>query len=184
MDEKDRLIISLLQRNGRVSFSKIAEKVGMTAMGVKKRVERLLRGDVRIKAMVNVEKICLAILAIEVENADAINEILERFKNCPRILRFFVTVGGYNLFAIVFSEDYESLESITIENCSLRSQKGIRRFEVYPVQEVYYEPYLDIKVVAEKQDNPPCGVSCVDCRRFVHQKCLGCPAIKLYRGVL
>lgn len=184
MDEKDRLIVSLLQRNGRVSFSKLAEKVGMTAMGVKKRVEKLLKGDIKIKAMINTESIYLAILAIEVESADAINEILERFKNCPRILRLFVTTGGYNLFAIVFSEDYESLESITLESCSLRASRGIRRFEVYPVQEIHYEPYLDIKVVAEKKDKPPCGVSCVDCRRFVHHRCLGCPAIKLYRGML
>ncbi len=184
MDERDRLIISLLQKNGRMSFSKIAEKVGMTAMGAKKRVEKLLNSNVKIKAMINAEEICLAILAIEIESADAMNAILERFKNCPRVLKFFVTTGGYNLFAIIFSEDHESLESITIENCSLRAQKGIRRFEVYPVQEIYYEPFLDIKVIAEKKEKPPCGVSCVDCRRFVHNKCLGCPAIKLYRGTL
>lgn len=184
MDEKDRLIISLLQRNGRMSFSKLAEKVGMTAMGTKKRVEKLLKNRIKIKAMLNVEKVCLAILAIEVENMDAMNAILERFKDCPRILRFFVTTGGYNLFAIVFSENYESLESITLENCSLRTQKGIRRFEVYPVQEVHYEAFLDVKVVAEKKENPPCGVSCADCKRFIHDRCLGCPAIKIYRGVL
>lgn len=184
MDEKDRLIVALLQKNGRMSFSKIAEKVGMTPMGVKKRVEKLLKGKAKVKALMNVDKIYLAILAIEVESSEAMNAILERFKDCPRIFRFFVTTGGYNLFAIVFSENYESLESITVENCSLRSQKGIRRFEVYPVQEVHYESFLDIRVVADKGENPPCGVTCEECRRFVQNRCLGCPAIKVYRGVL
>ncbi len=188
MDEKDRKLISLLQENGRVSFSKISEVIGLTPMGVKKRYEKLTKEDkVKVKALINVEKleILTAIVAMELESSEALEKMLNKFKNCPRIIKFFVTTGGYNLFALIFAEDYHSLESVSLEKCSLRSQEGVRRFEMYPIQEVHYEPFLDLKVVPEKKlKYAPCGVHCGDCKRYEENRCLGCPATVYYRGKL
>ncbi len=186
MDDKDRKILSILQRGGRVTLSEIGREVGMSAMGVKKRLDKL-RDAVKTSALINVEKlnVIVAIVAMEVESAEALKRILEKFRECPRIVKFFVTTGGYNLFAIIFAEDYHSLESVSLEKCSLRSQPGIRRFEIYPVQEVHYDPYIEIKVVAEKhRDFAPCGVYCGDCTRYLEGRCLGCPATRFYRGKL
>jgi len=183
MDEKDRLILSLMQNNGRISFSEIGKVVGLTAMGAKKRVEKLLKDKVKVKALVNTDKLQLAMIAMEVENSDYLRKILNRFQNCPRIIRFFVTTGSYNLFAIIFAEDYKSLKSVTLEKCSLRAQEGVKRYEVYPIIEIYYEPFLDIKVVANKQDYTPCGISCSSCKSYTEVRCLGCPASKMYRGL-
>lgn len=44
MDEKDRKIISILQQNGKAKLSQIAEKMGMSAMGVKKGLTNWRRG--------------------------------------------------------------------------------------------------------------------------------------------
>jgi len=134
--------------------------------------------------MTNVEKagILTAILAMEVESIDALEKLLKKFEKCPRIIKFFVTTGGYNLFALIWAEDLHSLESVTLEKCSLRSQPGIRRYEVYPVQEIHYDPFLEIKVVADKVDLAPCGVDCGSCGRYAARKCLGCPATVFYRG--
>lgn len=187
MDEKDRIIISILQKNGRATLSKTAEKVGMSAMGVKKRLARLERENIKVRALINTEKlkIITAIVAMELESAEAIEKLLEKFKACPRIVKFFVTTGSYNLFVIIWAEDFHSLESVSLEKCSLRSQPGIRRFEIYPVQEIYYDSYLDIKVVPVKtEDVAPCGVFCGDCKRYEVERCLGCPATKFYRGRL
>ncbi len=188
MDEKDRKIISMLQENGRVPLSKIAEVIGFSVMGVKKRAEKLEKsGILKIRSMLNVEKlgIKLAVLAVEMESAEAIESTIERFRNCPRVLRFFVTTGSYNLFALVIAEDYNTLESMSLEKCSLRNQKGIKRFEIYPVQDVYYSPYFDINVIPEKNlEKAPCGVHCASCSRYVAERCLGCPATVHYRGIL
>ena len=187
MDEKDRKIISILQRNGKTTLSEIAKEIGMSAMGVKKRLDKLEKEKIKITALLNVEKlkIITAIIAMEVESAEALEKLLKRFENCPRIIKFFVTTSGYNLFALVFAEDYHSLESISLEKCSLRSQPGIRRFEIYPIQEIYYDSYLEIKVVADKSRKiAPCGVFCGDCKRYETNKCLGCPATKFYKGRL
>uniref|UniRef100_A0A7C4S4W3 Lrp/AsnC family transcriptional regulator n=1 Tax=Geoglobus ahangari TaxID=113653 RepID=A0A7C4S4W3_9EURY len=187
MDEKDRKIISILQRNGKTTLSEIAKEIGISAMGVKKRLDKLEKEKIKITALLNVEKlkIITAIIAMEVENSEALENLLKRFESCPRVIKFFVTTGGYNLFALVFAEDYHSLESVSLEKCSLRSQPGIRRFEIYPIQEIYYDSYLDIKVVADKnRERAPCGVFCGDCKRYETDKCLGCPATKFYKGRL
>jgi Lrp/AsnC family transcriptional regulator for asnA, asnC and gidA len=75
MDEKDRLILSLMQNNGRISFSEIGKVVGLTAMGAKKRVEKLLKDKVKIKALLNTNKLQLAMIAMEVENSDYLRKI-------------------------------------------------------------------------------------------------------------
>ncbi|AAB89801.1 Lrp/AsnC family transcriptional regulator [Archaeoglobus fulgidus] len=187
MDEKDRKIISILQQNGKATLSQIAEKMGMSAMGVKKRLDKLEKGKIKLTPLLNVEElgIITAVVAMEVESSDALRKIIEKFRDCPRIIKFFVTTGSYNLFALIYAEDYHSLESITLEKCSLRSQPGIRRYDIFPIQEIFYDSYLDIKVVAEKErEDAPCGVFCGDCYRYESNRCLGCPATKFYRGRL
>ncbi|RLI83094.1 Lrp/AsnC family transcriptional regulator [Archaeoglobales archaeon] len=187
MDKKDRKIISILQKNGKATLTEIAEEIGMSAMGVKKRLNKLERGEIKLTALLNVEKlkIITAIIAAEVESAEALEKLLKRFESCPRIIKFFVTTGSYNLFALIFTEDYHTLESISLEKCSLRSQPGIRRFEIYPIREIHYDSYLDIKVVPDKnREIAPCGVFCGDCKRYEANKCLGCPATKFYMGKL
>jgi len=187
MDEKDRKIISILQKNGKATLSEIAKEVGLSIMGVKKRLKKLMDNGVKIKALLDVEKlgIIIAIIAMEVESSEALERIIEKFKDCPRIIKFFVTTGGYNLFALIFAEDYHSLESVSLERCSLRSQPGIRRFEIYPVQRIYYDGLLDVKVTSDKsREIAPCGVYCGDCKRYLEDRCSGCPATRFYRGKL
>ncbi len=122
---------------------------------------------------------------MEIGDAESLRNIIEKFKDCPRIVRFFVTTGSFNLFALIWVEDYHTLESVSLERCSLRAQEGIRRFEIYPVQEVHYESFIDIRVISEKSlEFAPCGVHCGGCGRYEEKRCMGCPATKFYRGML
>jgi DNA-binding Lrp family transcriptional regulator len=188
MDERDRVIISRLQANGKETLSNIAKIIGLSEMGVKKRIDKLKeKGIIRIQAVLNVKALDLklALIAMELESSDALKKLIKRFENCPRVIRFFVSTGGYNLFALVYAEDYHTLESMSIEKCSLRSQEGVRRFEIYPIQDIYYDDYLDLKIIPEKVlENAPCGVHCGSCDRYSKGLCLGCPATKYYRGEL
>jgi len=188
IDEKDRVIIAELQKDGRIPIVEISKEIGLSSMGAKKRIDRIIsEGIVKVKALVNIEKlgIKLAMIAMELETGSALRELIRKFENCPRVIRFFVTTGAYNLFALVWAEDYYTLESISLESCSLRAQKGVKRFEFYPIIEVHYEPFLDLKVVAEKKfEKPPCGVDCKTCVRYEEKRCLGCPATPFYRGKL
>ena len=189
MDEVDRKIISQLQLDGRTTFKELGQIVGYTSMGVKKRVKKLLEQDViKVSALLNIKPLNLyaAILLLEIESAEAMHKLLERFRNCPRVVHIFTTLGGYNLIALMVAENQDTLESISIEKCSLRSSEGIRRSEFYPIGNVHYSPFLSVReyLTHKERTLSPCNVDCRPCQRYKAKKCVGCPATTYYRGTL
>ncbi len=189
MDDVDRKIISQLQLDGRTSFEELAKTIGFSSMGAKKRVDKLVeKGVISISAQVDTKQLDLhaALVLIEIEGAEAMHKLLDRFKECPRVVKIFTTLGGYNIIALVIAEDRETLDSISVEKCSLRSGGGIRRSEFYPIGSIYYSPFLSVReyLAHKKKSITPCGVDCRPCNRYKTEKCVGCPATLYYRGTL
>ncbi len=189
MDEIDKKIIGHLQSDGRATLQDLAKTIGFTSMGTKKRLEKLVKKEtIKVTALINPNALKLhpAIVMLEMESAEAMQELLKRFEECPRVIQIFKTVGGYNLIALVVAETQETLESISMEKCSLRCSKGIRRSEFYPVSETYFSPFLQIREnLAHKEKKvTPCNVECDPCKRYETQKCVGCPTTTNYIGSL
>ena len=189
MDEVDRKIITQLQQDGRTTLQDLAKIIGYTSMGTKKRLEKLLKKNtIKITALINPTALKLhpAIVMLEMESAEAMQDLIERFKDCPRVVHIFKTIGGYNLIALVVAENQETLESISTEKCSLRCSRGIRRSEFYPISDTYFSSYLQIREnLAHKEKTfTPCSVDCAPCNRYENQKCVGCPTTSHYRGTL
>ncbi len=189
MDDVDRKIISQLQQNGRTTLQDLAKIIGYTSMGTKKRLEKLLKnGTIKVSALVNPDALELhpAIVMLEMESAEAMQDLIERFTDCPRVIHMFKTIGGYNLIALVVAENQDTLESISTEKCSLRCSKGIRRSEFYPISDMCFSPFLQIREeLAHKEKTvTPCRVDCVPCHRYENQKCVGCPTTSHYKGPL
>ena len=167
----------------------LAKIVGFSSMGVKKRVDRLLeRGTLKVSSLLNVTQLELqaAVVLIEIESSEALQTLLHRFKDCPRVVNIFTTLGGYNLIALVVAENQDTLESISVEKCSLRSSEGIRRSEFYPIGNIHYSPFLPIRehLTHKERTTTPCNVDCQPCNRYKREKCVGCPATTYYRGTL
>ncbi|MEM1996965.1 MAG: AsnC family transcriptional regulator [Candidatus Bathyarchaeia archaeon] len=189
MDEVDRKIISALQLNGRATLEKLAESTSYTSMGIRKRLQRLFKQNaIRVSALMNPFYFGLfpAIVLLEMESAEAMQNLLDRFRDCPRVVQIFKTLGGYNLVAIVIAEDQSTLESISVEKCSIRSGAGVRRSEFYPVSDIYFSQLLLVRehLASKNKSEAPCGVDCEPCARYVSGKCVGCPATIYYRGPL
>ncbi len=189
MDDVDRKIVTELQLDGRTTLRDLAIKVGYTSMGTKKRLQRLIKnGTIKVSALVNPKALGLhpAFVMLEMESAETMQELLDRFKECPRVIQMFKTVGGYNLIALVIAETQETLESISMEKCSLRCSKGIRRSEFYPISDTYFSPFLQIRedLAHKEREVTPCNVDCDPCKRYETQKCVGCPTTIHYKGTL
>jgi DNA-binding Lrp family transcriptional regulator len=189
MDEIDRKIIAQLEADGRTTLEELSKITGFTSMGAKKRLENLLKkGIIKVSALINPNVLGLfpAIVMLEMESAEAMQNILDRFEECPRVIQIFKTMGGYNLIALVVAETKETLESISMEKCSLRCSKGIRRSEFYPISDTYFSPFLQIRenLAQKKRKVTPCKVECDPCNRYETQKCVGCPTTSNYRGTL
>jgi DNA-binding Lrp family transcriptional regulator len=189
LDNVDRKIISQLQQNGRTTLQDLAKIIGYTSMGTKKRLEKLLKSDtIKVSALINPDALGLhpAIVMLEMESAEAMQDLIDRFEDCPRVIHMFKTIGGYNLIALVVAETQDTLESISTEKCSLRCSKGIRRSEFYPISDTYFSPFLQIreKLAHREKSVTPCRVDCVPCNRYENQKCVGCPTTSHYKGPL
>jgi Lrp/AsnC family leucine-responsive transcriptional regulator len=189
LDDVDRKIISQLQQDGRTTLQDLSKIIGYSSMGTKKRLEKLLKsGTIKVSALINPDALKLypAIVMLEMESAEAMQNLIERFKDCPRVIHMFKTIGGYNLIALVVAETQDTLESISTEKCSLRCSKGIRRSEFYPISDTHFSPFLQIREnLAHKEKTvTPCSVDCVPCNRYENQKCVGCPTTSHYKGPL
>ena len=189
LDEIDWKLIMKLQSDGRKTFKELGDAIGFTSLGAKKRVDKLLNKKlIHISALVNTDalNLRLALILLEIESAEAMRKIMDRYTKCPRVINFFTTMGGYNLIALVMAEDQATLESECMEKCALRSGEGIRRSEVYLIGRVHHYPFLPLKAdsLREKAETAPCGVHCKECTSFKEQKCVGCPALSYYRGPL
>lgn len=189
MDDVDWKIIRQLQLDGRTTFKALGEVIGFTSLGAKKRVEKLLEQKViHPSALVNTEALDLrlALILLEMESAEAMRKTMNRYNECPRVINFFTTMGGYNLIALVMAENQGTLESESMERCALRSGEGIRRSEFYPIRSVHHSPFIPLRVHTQKKrdDITPCGVECKSCPSFRDQKCVGCPSVSYYRGPL
>lgn len=189
MDEVDQRLISKLQLDGRTTLKELGKLVGYSSMGIKNRLEGLQeRRTLKVSALLNMESLNLtgAIIMIEIESAEAMNNLLERFRNCPRVIHIFTTLSGYNLIALIVAENQSTLESISVEKCSLRSNEGIRRSEFYPIGKIHYSPFLHVReyLAHKEMTTTPCNVDCGSCQRYQSKKCVGCPATQYYRGSL
>ena len=189
MDEVDQKMISQLQTNGRTTLEELGKIIGFTSMGIKKRLQKLVdQNSIKVTALLNPFSFRLfpAIVLLEMENAEAMQNLLNRFKDCPRVIHIFKTIGGYNLVGLVIAENQDTLESISIEKCSLRSSVGIRRSEFYPISDIYFSPFLPVREhLTHKNTNiAPCNVDCRPCSRYQNSKCPGCPTTHYYRGTL
>lgn len=189
LDEVDRKIISKLQLDGRTTFEELGKLIGYTSMGVKKRFGKLLEQDIiKVSALVNAKSLSLyaAIVLLEMENAEAMQRLLDRFRDCPRVVQIYTTLGGYNLISLVVAENRDTLESISMEKCSLRSSKGIRRSEFYPIGNIHYSPFLPVRehLTHKGRTITPCDLDCRPCQRYQLKKCVGCPTTTYYQGPL
>lgn len=188
MDDIDKRIISRLQEDGRITLSSLGRLVGLSHVGIRARLRRLLSdGTIRISAGLNAGKLDIktAVVFVEAESFERLSELVETFKDCPRLVFMSTLMGAHNLVAVVAAEDPATLESMVIGTCSLRSQRGIRRSDAHVSESLIFPPYLPIRLAVDRNmDIAPCRIRCDQCERYRDDKCLACPATRFYRGPL
>ena len=113
IDEIDNRIINLLTKDARISYTEIAEKIGVTRTTVKNRIEtleecKLISG---YKAIINMEKapeMMPFLLNIET-NAEKFETVKECLKGKKETATIFQVTGKYNIFAICLCSNIEGM---------------------------------------------------------------------------
>jgi Lrp/AsnC family transcriptional regulator, regulator for asnA, asnC and gidA len=131
LDEADKSLVELLQRDGRLPYTRLAAQVGLSEAAVRQRVQRLIENKVvqivavtdpltlgfRRQAMVGV-KIEGDILAV----ADALTLI-------PEVDYVVCTSGSFDLLFELVCEDDDHL--LTLLNERVRTIPGVRSTETF-----------------------------------------------------
>ena len=180
-DRIERKLIILLQRDGRAPLTFLGRELGMSHVGVKKRIEKLIsKGLIKVRADLSSRGYVYAIVLSELEGYDYFKEVARRFRECPRLIFLAPLIGGMNYIAIMAFEDINVLEAC-MGSCIIRTLKGVRRSDVYVARDVIVPDFIPLNIVEPKKEEAPCGAKCSTCTLYLEGKCPACPATKYYR---
>jgi ATP phosphoribosyltransferase len=145
IDEIDLKILKILCREGRKSFVDIAKEIGLSPVGVKKRVEKLLKQKfLKIQGLLNIEKFYSVSAHINIEaDKKTILNLIEKLEKSPLVYHLVKTSGRYNLLVDLLAPNLESIASFVDKE--IRREPGVK--------------YIDINIgelpVIPKAWNPP-----------------------------
>ena len=141
VDEVDRLIVEQLQQDGRRSFGRIGEAVGLSETGARKRVQRLVDdGTIKIVATISPEALGAKLRAtLGLHTTGDMVAVAEAVAAVPEIDYVVTTVGSFDVLAEVQCEDEAHL--LAILNRSIRAIAGVVRVETLVHLRVHKETY-------------------------------------------
>jgi Lrp/AsnC family transcriptional regulator, regulator for asnA, asnC and gidA len=131
IDEIDRGIISILQRDGRVSNTEIGRTLGLTETTIRKRIARLVDAElVNIVAMPTPQAIGMttsAIIGISIE-LSSLEAAMSELATYPEVSYVGASTGRYDLIIEAFFSDHGHLLEFVAQ--TLGSLDGVREVEV------------------------------------------------------
>ncbi len=142
MDQTDRAIIECLQQDGRLPYTDIAARIGVSEGTVRNRLTRLAEaGIVKVVALLDPHKAGFyapAMIGLTVE-PDRTEEIAEAIRQFEEVSYLVLTSGAYDLIVEVMCPDVQSFRSFLQDQ--LRRVPGILRTESYMILHTYKYSY-------------------------------------------
>ena len=131
LDNTDRSLIALLQKDGRASFTALAKAVGLSEGAVRQRVQRLLRDDlmqiVAVTDPANVDLNRQAMVGISVEGDP--REVADRLSALPHVHYVVLCAGRYDLLAELVCLDDDHMLDVLGEE--IRKIPGVSGTELF-----------------------------------------------------
>ena len=133
LDDVDRAIITELQVDGRMSYTDLAPRVGLSQAAVRQRVTKLIdRGVMQVVAVTDPLSLGMTTQAmVGITVFGDVRTVAAAVSACPEAEYVLITAGRYDVLAEVLCEDNESLLSLV--NDRLRSIDGVASTEVFSV---------------------------------------------------
>jgi DNA-binding Lrp family transcriptional regulator len=172
-----------LSEDCRKSTTQIAKEAGISRPTAIARIRQLADNRlVDFGAKINVAKLGfkLALLTFEIDNSRKEESTIEKLGSCPRVLQLIQTVGKSECEALVCAEDADTMLS-AIE--CLESVLNIKVNSWQRVSPILGESF-NLRIFLEKCEFTPCGKKCGICASYKESACVGCPAVKEYKGSL
>ncbi len=117
MDEKDKLILSLLQKDGRMTASEMAEKVDLSVPAVTERIRKLTEGGVLkdFRAVLDAKKVgydVTAYILLDMSSSSSYGDMVQYAQDNDEVLECHSITGEGSHILKVRTHDTSSLESL------------------------------------------------------------------------
>ena len=126
MDKIDKLILSTLQEDAKISNIMISEKVGLSPSACHRRLEQLKKSKIinNFSANLNLEKIGYSVLvmvniSLNGQSAIMLHEFESEVKKIPQVLSCFLLSGNNDYLLRVAAQDIKDYEQIHLNFLSL-----------------------------------------------------------------
>jgi|YelNatPaOPRAMG01_1025707.scaffolds.fasta_scaffold03472_12 Lrp/AsnC family transcriptional regulator for asnA, asnC and gidA len=172
LDEKNQYLVSQLLKDGRTKYTTLAKELKVTPAAVKERVERLIEKKIlKIGALLNLQKLYPLTASIGVEtDADGVNLLIRKLRNCPLVFHLIKTSGNHNLIINILAPDIALIDDFI--NKQIRSEPGIKHVEVNLGNTITLPEFANIRLFYPKNNEvAPCGLRYDD-----EMRCSRCPA--------
>ena len=141
MDEKDKLILSLLQKDGRMTASEMAEKVDLSVPAVTERIRKLTEGSVlkEFRAVVDAKKVgydVTAYILLDMSSSDSYGNMVDHAQDTDEVLECHSITGEGSHILKVRTHDTSSLESLLRD---IQSWPGVIRTHTMIVMSTFKE---------------------------------------------
>jgi Lrp/AsnC family leucine-responsive transcriptional regulator len=141
MDEKDKLILSLLQKDGRMTASEMAEKVDLSVPAVTERMRKLTEGGVlkEFRAVLDAKKVgydVTAYILLDMSSSNSYGDMVQYAQDNDEVLECHSITGEGSHILKVRTHDTSSLESL-LRN--IQSWPGVTRTHTMIVMSTFKE---------------------------------------------
>ncbi len=148
LDELDFLILKELQKDGRASFTEIADKLKVSISNVRTRVTKLIEEKtIQIVGRINPQNVgfnAYASIAVSVRPANLIPKVIEKLMQMPEVSFLANTAGEFDIEVDIMSKNNEQLHQLV--NLKIAGIDGVfhTKTTLYMCVHKYAQPDLDL----------------------------------------
>lgn len=141
LSELDRALIRLLQADGRQSFAKLSEELGVAQKTVRRRVRELNeRGIIRITTVGDPALMgykVIALVGIQVASPHRTSDVASVLASASGAFYVMTVTGRYNVLVELSCRDYDDLAA-TVER-EVATVPGVLSHEIHPYLRLHYQ---------------------------------------------
>lgn len=173
MDDNNRRIIGLLQRNPELTQAELAKKIHISQSAIATRLKKLASAGLFVRGNgLTYEQLGLRMARADIETTDYEN-VLKWADSCPLFINASIGVGSRSISLFFVSEDLLMFHFIVNEH--LRKMKNVRSLNFSEIVNWMKQFPISVSLESTKQSTPPCGMN---------PYCPKCPGNPDYSGAI
>lgn len=158
LDDRDNVILTLLQRDPNISQEEIAKKIKLSQPSVGARIRKLQqKGILHNINGVNFRIVDLSLAKVDVTATDTA-AIISEFSDCPFFINALITSGKHNLCLFFMATDLKRLEGIV--NHHLRGNPKVKDVELNIVISTSKDFVLPLNIDYDNKQQVDCPQFC------------------------